>query len=317
LEECVARAPAKVILFGEHWVVHGGRALAAAVSLSVKVRCRRRTGGGVVVHSPRLGYSEDIARGCSSACSLAAVYRFLSQRVGSVAADCVIESDVPPGAGLGSSAAVSVAFAAAYACLAAGSMPARELVNAAAFEGEKIVHGNPSGVDNTVSTYGGFLVYRRGEGFRRLRASFGGDLRLVIVDTRVARSTKRAVETFTESLRSLGGLGGELVALNDRLVGEAVKAVLQGDAARLGALMYLSHGLLKAMGVSHERLDAIVEEARRLGAYGAKLSGAGMGGVAIVAAPAAEAGRIVEELRGKGLQPYLVRLGVEGVAVEL
>ena len=309
---CEARAPAKVILLGEHWVVHGGKALAAAVGLYAKVRCRSIGGGSVVVSSPALGVTEELPSRCERLCNLAAALQYISSRYGLEGAYCEIDSSVPPGAGLGSSAAVAVAFSAAYLCLRKGSI-SKDVVNQAAYEAEKVAHGKPSGIDNTVSTYGGFIVYRKGAGFRAVSPRQGKGLNVVIIDSGVQRSTRQAVERFTHQLIGLGGLGPSLVALNDRLVAEALKALNSGEKRHLGNILYLSHGLLKGMGVSISRLDYIVEEARRLGAYGAKLSGAGLGGIVIALTDRDIEEALREELARKGYRLYSATLGAPGV----
>ncbi len=310
---CAAKAPAKVILVGEHWVVHGGRALASSVGLYAKARCRRRS-GAALVRALDLGLEEDFAQGCDRLCNLMAAYRYLREAIGEAGFECSIESEIPPGAGLGSSAAVAVAFSAAYMCLLRGGVD-YGLVNRAAFEAEKVAHGNPSGIDNTVSTYGGLVLYRRGEA-PRIVSLPRGRLRLLVVDTRVSRSTRIAVERFRGELAALQpGLRAALMQLNDLLVGYAVDAVSRGDAATLGRVMNVAHGLLQAMGVSSGILDTVVNELRARGAYGAKLSGAGIGGVVVAATPPEKKNEIARSLSERGLRVYEVSLPSGGVSL--
>jgi len=310
----VARAPAKVILVGEHWVVHGGRAVAAAIGLYAVAQCKAKPGDRVIVRSRELGVEEELDR-CRDLCNLAAAWRHIAARHGFRGAVCELSSDIPPGAGLGSSAAVAAAFAAAYLCVASGGVLDRELVNRAAFEAEKITHGNPSGIDNTVSVYGGIVVYRRGREPRRVRASTAGSL--LVVNTGIERSTRVAVEKFSARLASLpGSLAAEMIRLNDIAAGYAVRALREGDYGALGRVMNLSHGLLQSMGVSLAELDTIVELLRDMGVYGAKLSGAGLGGVVIAVAEENAAERIAEELRRRGYDAFRAVLPAPGVRVQ-
>ncbi|WP_070807888.1 mevalonate kinase [Pyrodictium occultum] len=314
---CRARAPAKVILFGEHWVVHGGRALAAAVGLYSRAYAEPAD-DGVVVESVNLGVREDVLHGCQVFCSLRKAFEYISSARSSGRlwpARLIIDSEIPVGAGLGSSAAVAVSASAAYACVA-GLEVAPELVSRAAFESEKLVHGNPSGVDNTVSSYGGFLLYRRGETPMPLDFGGLGDVVVVVIDTGVKRSTARAVRLFTERLHRLGGLGRELLEVAEGIIDEALRALRRGDAAGLGLLMDVAHGLLNAMGVSHVELEKAVQAARASGALGAKLTGAGMGGSAIALVEREKAPRVSEKLRELGLRVYEAALGARGVSVE-
>jgi len=314
---CRARAPAKVILFGEHWVVHGGLALASSIGVYATVTCTPR-GRGLVVRSPRLSVSEELGTGkCRKLCSLAKAARYVEEALGAhVAAECVVESDIPPGAGLGSSAAVAAAFAAAYSCLLLdGQQPPRELVNSAAYEAEKVVHGRPSGVDNTVAVHGGLLLYRRGSLMRPLLPPPGLDAALLVALTGVERSTRTAVERFSNRLALLGDEAGRLIELNDSIVAEALLALWRRDYRRLGALMNVAHGLLNGMGVSIPLLDEIVMRALSAGAYGAKLTGAGLGGAAIILAPRHRVDAIRAAMP-EGVTVLDTRLAVPGVLAE-
>jgi mevalonate kinase len=313
---CRFSAPAKVILFGEHWVVHGGLALAAAVGLRAYASAERSSGGsGVMVCSRELGVCEDVLGVCGRLCWLRRGFEKLAEECGGIVSGLKvdIESDIPLGAGLGSSAAVATAVMAASSC-ALGCYSAK-VVWEAAFEAEKAVHGNPSGVDNTVSLYGGFIAYRRGGGFRRVKASLA-NARLVIVDSGVSRSTGRAVELFGRRFERLGALAKLLFELQERIVEEAMSCIGVGDVRRLGELMDVAHGLLNAMGVSHPALEEIVFTLRALGAYGAKLTGAGLGGSAIALFDGEKASAAAKELRKRGYRVWLAELGVEGLRRE-
>ncbi len=302
-------------MFGEHWVVHGGHAIAAAVGLRARASAVKTGGEGFVVCSDRFG-CERVDVSCESMCWFRRIVEFVrgrcDARLSGLRVD--IESGVPPAAGLGSSAAVATAAAAAVLCVAGCFDP--KLVWDAAFEAEKVVHGNPSGVDNTVSLYGGFIMYRRGQGFRRLEASIPSSARLVVVDTGVSRSTARAVEIFSERLRGLSDIGEELLHVADRVVLKAAQCLEEGDLACLGMLMDVSQGLLNAMGVSHPKLEEVVHELRWMGAYGAKLTGAGMGGSAIALIDAEKAERVVRKLAARGFRAWVVDVGVEGLRRE-
>lgn len=310
--KCRAKAPAKVILFGEHWVVHGGRALASAIGLYSSVYAEP-LGEGLVVESRNLGVVEDVSKSCRVFCNLRRSFEYIADGV-LWPARITVDSEIPVGAGLGSSAAVAVSASAAYACVG-GLDVTPELVSNAAYESEKLVHGTPSGVDNTVSAFGGFLLYRRGEGFKAIRVGSLSDVTLLVIDTGVTRSTAKAVNLFTSRLKRLGSIGQDLLRLAESIVEEALHALRKGDAVRLGELMDVAHGLLNAMGVSHTELERAVHIARASGALGAKLTGAGMGGSAIALVEKERAATVAENLRRLGFQVYSGALGVQGVSV--
>ncbi|BEP17074.1 mevalonate kinase [Pyrofollis japonicus] len=315
--DCVARAPGKIILLGEHWVVHGARAIAAAIGLYARAIGSRSHEDGIVVRSRELGVTEDISRECKVFCNLREAVNFLAKTSGREPwpANIVIESDIPMGAGLGSSAAVAVAFSACYAALGGLSLDF-SLISRAAYESEKIVHGRPSGIDNTVATYGGFMIYHKERGFTPLSDVRTENIRLLVIDTGIPRSTGKAVALFSKRLNVLGAIGYRLLNIADSIVDETVRALKEGDPAKIGLMMDVAHGLLNAMGVSHEALEEVVHLARRLGAYGAKLTGAGMGGTAIALVSESNADIITKELVRKGYKVYDVEIGVGGVTYE-
>lgn len=317
---CVASAPGKVILLGEHWVVSGSYGLAASISLRASVECKEiscsrpevriaSSLGSVIID---VGEPEK----CSGPlCGLGYAARHLARVLGiePLCVQCRVASQIPVGAGLGSSAAVAVAFSAAYAGVYGVELDG-SLVNEAAYAAEEYNHGRPSGIDNTVASYGGFVLYKRGLGVRPLESRV--ELDALVVNTRIQRSTRKAVEHFQRNLSMLEGVRDELIGLVDKLVLKGVELLEKRAVERFGRIMFLFHGLLSGMGVSIPELDWIVHTASDHGAYGAKLTGAGMGGSAIVIGSGNTLYTIERECRKRGFEVYRVRLGVEGVKLE-
>jgi len=163
-----ARAPAKVILFGEHFVVNGSRAIATALDLFTSVTAAEKASWPLELESASLGLK--CVTGPELTCSsrelepLLSTIRALRSRGYDVPpARLTVESDIPPSAGLGSSASVSAATAAALTALADQDIGPEELFEVT-MEGERVAHGNPSGVDPATVVYGGTIVFRRGQG---------------------------------------------------------------------------------------------------------------------------------------------------------
>ncbi len=290
-----ASAPAKAIIVGEHFVVWGSKALATALSLRAAVRlCVRAGGPEVRISSRELGLRCLVwpKCDCPELRNLHAVVAAAQSSLGlklSESVNAEVSSPIPIAAGLGSSAAVAVAFAAALMLAYYGSVE-RDAVNRLAYEAERVAHGRPSGIDNTVATYGGTIIYSRRAGFERLNTKLNEAV-LLVVDSGQRRATRKAVERALRFRDRLGPGAGELVAFVDRLVDLAVSAARAGNFDALGAVMNLAHGMLVGVGVSTPALDRIVEALRsEPGVYGAKLTGAGLGGVviALVAPDAAE-----------------------------
>jgi mevalonate kinase len=190
-------------------------------------------------------------------------------------ATLTIHSEIPIASGLGSGAAVSTALIRALAAFLNRQLTAGE-VSALVFEVEKIHHGTPSGIDNTVVTHEEPVYFVRGHPVERL--AVGAPFTLLISDTGIASSTREVVEHVRQARASDPAHYDALFDQVGDIATEARHAIESGDIEALGPLMDDNHKLLIELGVSCAELDALVDEARFAGAMGAKLSGAGRGG---------------------------------------
>ena len=213
-----------------------------------------------------------------------------------------LRSTIPIGAGLGSSASIAVCLSAALLLqirALSGPHPDQpskesevqiERINAWAFVGEMCIHGNPSGVDNTVSSYGKAVFFKRtdyGKPFIRLR-SFP-ELPLLLVNTRQSRSTavevgkvatlKAAHPLITESI--LNTIGHVTESAHKLITSPDFDPTSHASLKHLGDLITINHGLLVSLGVSHPKLERIRELIDHTGIGWTKLTGAGGGGCAI------------------------------------
>jgi mevalonate kinase len=186
-----------------------------------------------------------------------------------------IESTIPVASGLGSSAAVSVAIARAMNDHFGGSLTTFEL-SALAYTGETILHGTPSGIDNTVVAFDQPVFFVRGHPPEalRLRAAF----HLVIGDTGIPAPTAQAVGHVRQRWQADSAPLETLFDSIGEMATQGRQALIDGDSHRLGACMNEDHRLLVDLGVSSPELDRLVESARAAGAFGAKMTGGGMGG---------------------------------------
>lgn len=276
--EVRSSAPGKVILFGEHAVVYGRPAIAVPVT-QVKATAIVRSappGSGLTLIAGDLKKQIVLATAPEDE-PLAAAARFTLAHLNADEPDATItiRSTIPIASGLGSGAAVSTALVRALAGFLGHKLPPAE-VSSLVFEVEKMHHGTPSGIDNTVVAYGQPVYFVRGQPIERLKV--GRTFTLLIGDTGIPSPTG---EVVAHVRRTWQREPAHYDALFDRIgdiVDEARQAIENGDIDALGPLMDENHDLLIELGVSSPKLDSLTEAARLAGALGAKLSGAGQGG---------------------------------------
>jgi mevalonate kinase len=282
----VGTAPGKLILFGEHAVVHGHPAIAAAVGLRSRVSLYAGRGATRIRHS---SFHDERLR------------RAVAQALPAEGLAVDISSDLPPGRGMGSSASIAVAMVRAAAAFA-GERLDRATLFERSFELERIFHGQPSGVDNSVVIRGGLLRYRKGPPLELTPLRLARPLHLVVLDSGCAGST---AELVAQVQRARPGVDSVLASIG-ALVERACEQL--DDPSALGGIMDENHRLLRALGVSTPDLDEICGMARDAGALGAKLSGAGGGGVAIALVTPDGAPALLEAARGRGIGAFDIQL---------
>lgn len=296
------RGHGKIILLGEHAVVHGRPALAAGLPQGVDIRLlgagpgERRVPAGV---DARL---EEVLR-------LAARLGGLPDELGLA---LQIEGDLPIAVGLGSSAALAVALVRA---LAAGSSEALDdtQVAARANQIEAIFHGRPSGIDVTTAARGGVLHFRMGPPLEHRMLALGRSLDFLLIDTGTQHSTATTVGSLAERAAASPATHAPLFDAIGTLAEFAEICLLRGEVHGLGEAMTMNHGLLRTLGVSTEELDAAVAAALACGALGAKLTGAGGGGV-VLALLGPESEGLAEALAARGYTTRTARLAAGAVA---
>jgi len=285
-----ATAPGKVILFGEHAVVYGRPALAAPVT-QLRARAVVETGDGPDVRlvAPDLGRATTLAAARETN-PLAATVRLVARRAGRPLPPGVslsVSSAIPIASGLGSGAAIAVAVIRALDAYFALGL-SREEVSALAYETERLHHGTPSGIDNTVIAYAQPVWFVKGQAPQPFVIPH--TFWLVIASTGIASPTRATVGDVRRGWQADPASYERLFDEVAELVKAGRTAMLAGDWPRLGALMTANHALLGQMGVSAPLLDRLTATANAAGAFGAKLSGGGRGGnvIALVEPAVAE-----------------------------
>ncbi len=314
-----ASAPGKVILFGEHFVVKGKPAIALALDLRVNVKVDNASTNTITIYSYDTNSKLEIElnnlrmRGSGNLVQLHRIIEVLSSRTKLKPAYVEISSNIPIAAGLGSSASLAVAFTAAYSKFL-GLDLTREEISRIAYEAEKIVHGKPSGIDNTIATYGGAILYRAGE-FSKIRLGNIQSVSLIIADTGITRSTRKAVLRVLELYDKYPEILSLIYDAAEKIVLRALDALTKSSWTTIGELMNLNHGLLSSIGVSMLELEELVYIARKAGALGAKITGAGMGGSIIALAYSGNSARIADVLRGKSKRVIVTRIDSRGLVI--
>lgn len=286
-----ASAPGKVILLGEHSVVFGEPAIAAAIGSRLEVRARLGERAPALA-DPKLDRAVEMA---------ARSFDLDPSRL-----HVEIASDIPPACGLGSSAALSLALVRALASLAGRALSTEEARKNAS-RVEDVFHGTASGVDVAASASDGIVWFERSDPPRVERIRAGAPIDLAIGMSGDPRSTAGPVGRLRERHAKRPELYGRLFRLAGDLARAGREAVESADWENLGVLMDTAQGLLNAFGVSTPTLERMVAVARGAGALGAKLSGAGGGGVIVALAPGS-AGRVVEALRQAGFEAFSTRV---------
>lgn len=275
-----ASAPAKVILFGEHAVVHGQPAIAVPVSglhayAAVEANPADRSGlciaADLTGHNPIPITSDQI----DSAIALTAQLTLKALDAPPPDVTIRIHSEIPVASGLGSGAAVSTALARAL-CAVVGKSLDDAALNEVIYEVEKIHHGTPSGIDNTVIVYERPVYFIRNERLEPFAPHT--PFHLLIGDTGVGASTRVAVSAVRELVNTQPDIYRPMLAEIGAIADAARAAIDTGDIPALGALMPRNHALLQQITVSSPELDRLVEAAQKAGALGAKMSGGGRGG---------------------------------------
>ena len=282
----------KVILLGEHAVVHGYPAIAVGIERGVHAearpaeRDRLRLAPWGLDLEPSPDGTEPLERAFS------AVLESYEERPPLEVTGTV---ELPAGAGLGCSAAIGVAVLDAID-EAIGRKRSRYELAEAALVWERVFHGNPSGVDNTMSAIGGVALFRRGEPLEPLHSN--KPLHLVIGYSGESSSTKEMVASVRRQLEEDPARVTQTFEGIETLVRNAKLAIEAGDHVALGQLLDLNHTLLSSLMLCTTKLDAMCQAARSAGALGAKITGAGGGGCMFALAPKREEAIRLKEVLG-------------------
>ncbi len=293
-------ASGKIILLGEHAVVYGRPALAAPIPLAVEARVV--DSADTVLLIPRWGIEQRVPPMSENPQGVTGILALLLERLDLASRALTIEAfpNVPRAMGLGGSSALAVAVIRALSDHFKLDL-SNERVNELAFECERAAHGTPSGVDNTIATYGSTLLFENNgsPSFQEVRPAGSVSIAIGISGKESLTATtvaqvRKAWERQPERYERIFDQIGDLTRAG-------TEALQDGAYQELGELMNLCQGYLNALQVSTPELEELIHIARRRGAVGAKLTGGGGGGSVIALCPDG-ADDVVDAMQNSGFQ---------------
>ncbi len=298
-------APAKAILVGEHAVVFGHPAIAIPVSQArARAEARfvpQRPAGWVRIEAPAVGLHASLAE-LDAQHPLAALLRLALQEFAlqdPPAFELRIESTIPVAAGMGSSAAVSVAVLRALSRLFERPLSPQRIC-ALAFEVEKIHHGTPSGIDNTVITLERPILFVRGQ--EPVTLAVARPLTFLLAHTGVESSTAEAVARVRRAHEIYRQATEKIFERMRGCVEAALDALGSGDLVSLGQAMNRNQRALRDLRLDIPQSAALVSAALEAGALGAKITGAGLGGNVIALVDDGQVQRVATAMQAAGAQ---------------
>ena len=277
----IAKSPGKIILFGEHFVVYQNRAILGAINKYATVTTEKTNTDNILISSS-LGQSS--IKKDENVSNIEKKFRpffYIAKQVieknnFDKGITIKIESDIPIGAGLGSSSACCVAAAASVLNLFNNS-DEKEVLELA-IQAEKTIFPNTSGADCTVSVSGGIIEYQKEKGFSKIETE--NEFNFIIIDSEHVHSTDKVVERVRKFKENNSDLFTELCSEEERLITKALESMKKNDLETIGKCMAQNQMFLEQIGVSNDELLSITKEIEKI-TFGAKITGAGDGGCII------------------------------------
>jgi len=303
----------KVILLGEHFVVYGVPGIVSAIDSSTDAEVTQ-TGKELVIRDERKaakGYAEE-----KRLQQIESIERMLTKMGlnSKLPLTIWIGGNLPGFSGLGASAASSVAIARAISEELSLKL-SNEQINQIAYEAEKAYAGNPSGIDNTAATYGGFMWFKKnttGGPDNVERLNIPKPVEIVIGSTGKVANTKAMVAGVAERKNKNTEKYSQIFKQAENIAFTGRKALESYDLKKVGKLMNENHRLLQEIEVSSRELDLLVDLARKNGALGAKLTGGGGGGCMVALTPGKEQQeKIAAAIKKEGFEVLKTKIGVE------
>ena len=305
----IASAPAKIILFGEHFVVHGTKAILAAIDKRVTVTTTFTDNKTIKVNSELGTLEVPISSSYEEVKSEFRPFVYLANKMinseqNVSGLEITIDSDIPIGVGLGSSSACCVAAAASISELFK-ELSSEEILNLS-IDAEKTIFPDTSGADCTVCTYGGMIEY---PSIEKIDNTF--DFNLIIANSMIPHNTKNSVEKVNKFKENDEERFSQLCDLENGLIDEVITAMKNNDGIVLGLKMSENQKYLEEIQVSNDTLRDMINSLNEI-SLGSKITGAGDGGC-IIALVKDENVNKVPALLGKDKECFSAKIDTKGV----
>ena len=310
----IATAPGKVILFGEHFVVHGIQAVLGAIDKRVTVTSSRRDDEIIFIESIlgklAVQNSDSVENVDKKFRPFVHIAKKTLERHGNRGISIKIDSEIPPGVGLGSSSACCVAASASIMNLF--EKTSREQILHMSIDAEKTIFPNTSGADCNVCTYGGIITYDKSTGLKNLDEKFSLDM--IIINSNLEHTTDEVVDRVKNFKEKNPEIFQSLCNEETKLVKKSIESLRDNDMITLGKCMSQNQIYLEQIGVSNDKVLSIIESIERT-SLGIKITGAGDGGCLIMLVDPKLKQSAIDDLETNSYEYFSVRIDHDGVQI--
>ena len=307
----IASAPGKVILFGEHFVVYGVKAILCSINKRVTVTAEKTSERKISINS-KIGKLElEPDKPISEINSPLKPFYYLANKAienKDTGIHIQIDSEIPLGAGLGSSSACCVAGAAAIFKLF-GNISKEEVLKLA-IEAERTIFENTSGADCTVCTYGGIMEYDKNKGFKKIEHE--PNFQLVIINSNMEHSTQSMVSKVKEFENKNKEEFSKLSNLESKLVEDVLKLVKENKIQEIGQKMNQNQEYLEKIGISNNELTKMIKTGQE-SSFGAKITGSGGGGCIFALTNESNLQNILKKFKDNNYECFSAKIDFKGL----
>ena len=307
----IASAPGKVILFGEHFVVYGVKAILCSINKRVTVTAEKTNERKISINS-KIGKLElEPDKSISEINSPLKPFYYLANKAienKDTGIHIQIDSEIPLGAGLGSSSACCVAGAAAIFKLF-GNISKEEVLKLA-IEAERTIFENTSGADCTVCTYGGIMEYDKNKGFKKIE--YEPNFQLVIINSNIEHSTQSMVSKVKEFENKNKEEFSKLSNLESKLVEDVLKLVKENKIQEIGQKMNQNQEYLENIGISNKELTKMIKIGQE-SSFGAKITGSGGGGCIFALTNESNLQNILKKFKDNNYECFSTKIDFKGL----